>query len=116
MRRALPPPMIALAGLVLAPTVANAQAGKAPASTKAEIERAASNLRVFMAALQSDKVPEVVKSALFACIYSNSFGQISVGTDKALAEKKADRNDPNQVVTAMAAVCGVRPGESPAKK
>jgi len=116
MRRALPPLMLALAGLALAPAAANAQAGKAPAPTRAEIDRAASNLRIFMAALQSDKVPEVVKSALFACIYSNNFSQISVGTDKAIAEKKADRNDPNQVVAAMAAVCGVRPGEAPAKK
>ncbi|OJY67078.1 MAG: hypothetical protein BGP16_17915 [Sphingobium sp. 66-54] len=116
MRRALPPLMLALAGLLLAPAAANAQAGKAPAPTKAEVERAASNLRVFMAALQSDKVPEVAKSALFACIYSNSFSKISAGTDKLLTEKKADRTDPNQVVAAMAAVCGVRPGEAPAKK
>jgi len=116
MRRALTPLMLALASLVLVPAQANAQAGKAPTPTKAEVERAASNLRVFIAALQSDKVPEVVKSALFACIYSNPFSKISVGADKALAEKKVDRNDPNHVVAAMAAVCGFRPGNASAKK
>jgi len=118
MRRVLSPLPLALAGmaLALAPGQASAQAAKAPTATKAEIDRAASNLRIFMAALQSDKIPEVVKSALFSCIYSNSFNKISSGTDKALTERKADKSDPNQVVAAMAAVCGVRPGDAPAKK
>ena len=108
----------ALAGLALAPASALAQAKKAPtpAPSKAEVDRAASNLRVFVSALQSDKIPEVVKSALFACIYSNSFAQISEGTDKLLAEKKMDKADPNNAIGAMAAVCGYRPGQTPAKK
>lgn len=106
-----------LAGV--APVAALAQAKSPPPAavpTKAEIERAASNFRVFMAALQSDKIPEVVKSALFACAYSNSFSKISASTDKLLADRKLDKTDHNQVISAMAAVCGVQPGQAPAKK
>lgn len=107
----------ALAGLALAPASALAQAQAAPAApSKAEIDRAANNLRVFVSALQSEQIPEVVKSALFACIYTNPFSRISEGTDKALAEQKVDKADPNNIVGAMAAVCGYRPSQAPAKK
>lgn len=101
------------------PAAALAQAKSPPpaaAATKAEIERGASNFRVFLAALQSDKIPEVVKSALFVCAYSNSFSKISASTDKLLADRKLDKTHHNQVISAMAAVCGVQPGQAPEKK
>jgi hypothetical protein len=104
---------LGVAGLVLAPAPVLAQAKKpAPAMpTKAQLERAAANLRVYVGALQSDKVPEVVKTVLFTCVYSNAFSKISEGTDKALAAKKVSNTDPNMVLAAMAAVCGYRPGQ-----
>ncbi|HWJ68846.1 MAG TPA: hypothetical protein VNS79_02185 [Sphingobium sp.] len=107
----------ALAGAI--PASALAQAKSTPPAavpSKAEIDRAASNFRVFLSALQSDKIPEVVKSALFACIYANTFSQISTNTDKLLTDRKLDKADHNHVISAMAAVCGVRPGQAPAKK
>ncbi len=109
----------AAVAFALTPVAAQAQAAKKPAPaarqpTKAELERAAANLRVYVSALQSDKIPEAMKTVLFVCIYSNSFKEISEGTDKALASKKASNTDPNMVVSAMAAVCGFRPGQIPA--
>lgn len=107
----------ALAGAIPASALAQAKSpAPAAAPDKADIERAASNFRVFLSALQSDQIPQVVKSALFACVYSNSFSQISTSTDKLLAERKLNKTDHNQVISAMAAVCGVRPGQAPAKK
>jgi len=107
----------ALAGAIPAGVLAQAKSPPpAAAPSKAQVERAASNFRVFISALQSDKIPAVVKSALFACIYSNTFNQISTNTDKLLTERKLDKADHNQVISAMAAICGVRPEQAPAKK
>jgi hypothetical protein len=110
---------LAIGALALAPATAQAQAAKKPAApvatpNKAQLERAAANLRVYVSALQSDKIPEAVKTVLFLCVYSNPFKEISEGTDKALAAKKASNTDPNMVVGAMAAVCGFKPGQIPA--
>ncbi len=102
------------AALLLAPVATLAQPPKnaAPAPTRAQLERAAANLRIYVSALQSDKIPEAVKTALFACVYSNPFSKISEGTDKALAARKVSNTDPNMVVAAMAAVCGFKPGQA----
>jgi len=109
---------LAIGALALAPVAAQAQTAKKPAApaapSKAQLERAAANLRVYVSALQSDKIPEAVKTVLFLCVYSNPFKEISEGTDKALAAKKASNTDPNMVVGAMAAVCGFKPGQMPA--
>jgi hypothetical protein len=97
--------------LALQPVAVHAQV-KAPAvrqPTQAEMQRAADNFRVMVAAFQSDKVPQPVKNVLFVCAYSNSFAKISEGVDKAIAAKKADRTKPEIVLGAMAAVCGFRP-------
>jgi len=94
-----------------------AQARTQPAPSQAQMERAAENFRVMISALQSDKVPQAVKGILFTCAYGNSFSQISEGTDKLITEKKLDRKNPSQVLSAMAAVCGFRPeAAAPAKK
>lgn len=103
---------LAAAALAFSPVAANAQAKKAPAPvppSPAQMQRAASNFNVFIGALQSKDVPQVVKNVLFVCIYSNPFSKISEGTDKAIAAKKVDKNSPNNVLGAMSAVCGLRP-------
>ena len=97
--------------LFLTPGVVLAQAkpaGPTPPS-QAQVQAAANNFRIMMSALQSDKVPQPVKNVLFVCIYSNPFAKISEGTDKAIAAKKADKNNPTIVLGAMAGVCGLKP-------
>jgi hypothetical protein len=87
------------------------------APSQAQAQRAAENFQVMMSALQSDKVPQPVKGLLFGCIYGNSFRQISESTDKVVSDKKLDRKNPTQVLSAMAAVCGFRPSAAnPPKK
>ncbi len=103
---------LAAAALAFSPVAANAQAKKAAAPAQpspAQMQRVASNFSVFMGALQSKDVPQVVKNVLFACIYSNPFSKISDGADKAIAMKKVDKNSPNNVLGAMSGVCGLRP-------
>ncbi|MBT2185476.1 hypothetical protein [Sphingobium nicotianae] len=106
---------LALVALGFSPAVADAQVKKPPVKsgvtppTPAQMQRVASNFNVLMGALQSKDVPQVVKNVLFVCIYSNPFGKISEGADKAIDAKKVDRNNPNNVLGAMAGVCGLRP-------
>ena len=73
------------------------------------MQHAADNFRILVSALQSDKVPQPVKSILFTCTYGNPFSKISEGVDKVMTEKKLDKTNPTQVLTAMAAICGYRP-------
>ena len=104
--------VLAIGALLLTPVAGQAQTKSATTQpTRAQLERAAANLRIYVSALQSDKIPEAVKTALFACVYSNPFSKISEGTDKALAARKVSNTDPNMVVAAMAAVCGFKPGQ-----
>jgi hypothetical protein len=102
---------LALTALVFSPGALHAQAKK-PAAPKppsqAQMQRAANKFRVVMSALQSDKVPQPVKNVLFVCLYSNPFSKITEGTDKAIAARKLDKNKPDVVLGAMAAVCGFR--------
>jgi hypothetical protein len=101
--------------MAAAPMPAAAQAAKAPpAPSKVQLEKAALRLRVLMSALQSDKVEQPVKNALFSCIYSNSMAKISDGMDKAIAankQVKVDTANPTQLLGVMAAVCGYRPAK-----
>ncbi len=106
-------PMLALC--LPAPVLAQARPATAP--SQAQLTRAAENFRIMMSALHSDKIPQAVKSILFTCTYGNPFSKISEGTDKVVAEKKLDRKNPTQVLSAMAAVCGYRPDmATPPKK
>lgn len=116
-------PALGFAALLLSPGVVHAQAKPAAPKppSQAQMQGAANNFRIMMSALQSDKVPQPVKNVLFVCAYSNSFSKISEGTDKAIAAKKADKNNPTIVLGAMAGVCGLRPemlskAAPPAKK
>ena len=101
---------LAAASIAFAPAPVMAQAAKPQAlPSQAVMQHVADNFRILMSALQSDKVPPPVKSVLFTCVYGNPFGKISEGTDKVMTEKKLDKKNPTQVLTAMAAICGYRP-------
>ncbi|VWX51677.1 hypothetical protein [Novosphingobium sp. 9U] len=90
---------------------APAGAAKAPA----EVQDAMLYLKVLISALQSDKVEQPVKGALVGCLYNNSLGKITESMDKLIAENpgKVSREEPNQVLSALAAVCGYRPAGAP---
>jgi len=109
--RARHPLCAALALAIAAPAAPGmAQAAKTgPTPTQAQMQHAAENFRVLVSALQSDKVPQAVKGILFTCMYANPFSKVSESTDKVVAEKKLDKKNPSQVLSAMAAVCGFRP-------
>ena len=112
--------VLPLVALALSPAAADAQAAKPPVvrPSQAQMQRGADILNVAMGALQSKDVPPVVKNVLFICIYSNPFSKISDGVDKVIAQKKVDKTNPNNVLGAMSAVCGLRPDmlKQPAKK
>ena len=104
------PLALALAMIAAAPSPVMAQAAKPQAQpSQAAMQHAADNFRILVSALQSDKVPQPVKSILFTCTYGNPFSKISEGVDKVMTEKKLDKTNPTQVLTAMAAICGYRP-------
>ena len=119
LRKLILAPAISLA--VLAGPV-SAQQAPAPASpaaaepTAQDMDNAVQYLRVLIAGLQSDKVEQPVKSALVGCIYSNSLRTISTSLDKVIAENpgKIERENADQVLSAMAAVCGYRPDQAAA--
>lgn len=70
-------------------------------------------------AMLSPKVPGPIKNALFGCIYQHSMGEISARMDQTLAanpKAKVDPANPDQQLGLMAAVCGYKPAQAPAKK
>jgi hypothetical protein len=104
---------VAIAGAALlagqqAPAFAQATAN-APIS-EAQQAHAVQNFAVLASAMQSDKVPEGVKAALMGCIYSNKLETISDAIDKLIAANpgKVDRNKPEDLLSAMVAVCGYK--------
>jgi hypothetical protein len=125
-------PLAAVAAMVLAPSAsaqkakggaakAAAPKGAAGQPSREEVENASRTLAAMIGGLQSDKVPEQVKSALFACIYRAPLAEISVRTTQMLIQNKDKLNASNTTdrLSAVAAVCGVReapPGAAPAAK
>lgn len=125
-------PLAAAAALVLSPgaSAQKAKSGAAkPAAAKPaagqpsreEVENASKTLAAMIGGLQSEKVPEQVKSALFACIYRAPLAEISLRTTEMLNKNKDKLNASNTTdrLSAVAAVCGVReapPGAAPAAK
>ena len=101
-----------LTGPAFAQTTANA-----PIS-QADQEHAVQNFAVLASAMQSDKVPEDVKAALMGCIYSNKLETISTAIDKLIAANpgKVDRAKPDDLLSAMVAVCGYKPSAQPSAK
>ncbi len=107
---------ISLAALA-AMTLVGSAVAQAPAKpSKAQIESAGRDLTILAAAMDSDKVPNVVKNALFQCLYQNTLAKISDATTKVLATNKLDRADASKVLGVIAGVCGYRPGAAPAAK
>jgi hypothetical protein len=113
------PTLVIAAALVAAPSFAatpKAPAKAAPAAAAAqapaEVQHAMLYLKVLIGGLQSDKVDQPVKGALVGCLYNNSLGKITESMEKLIAENpgKVSRDDPSQVLSAMVAVCGYKPG------
>jgi hypothetical protein len=124
-------PLAAAAALVLSPgaSAQKAKSGAAKAApgqaagqpSREEVENASKTLAAMIGGLQSDKVPEQVKSAIFACIYRAPLAEISVRTTEMLNKNKDKLNASNTTdrLSAVAAVCGVReapPGAASATK
>ncbi len=110
--------VLGAAALLLAgppgPTFAQTTAS-APIS-QAQQEHAVQNFAVLASAMQSDKVPEDVKAALMGCIYSNKLETIGAAIDKLIGANpgKVDRAKPDDLLSAMVAVCGYKPAATPA--
>ncbi|MBT0669107.1 hypothetical protein HT136_12120 [Novosphingobium profundi] len=115
---------LALAGvLALIAEPAGAAQPKAPSAPAAkaepkqeDVQNAVLYLHVLIAALESKDVEEPVKSALVGCLYNNSLGTIGKSMDGLIAQNgdKIHRDKPNEVLQAMAVVCGYRPEGKPA--
>jgi hypothetical protein len=110
---------VAIAGAALlagfhAPALAQTTASASISA--AEQEHAVQNFAVLASAMQSDKVPEDVKAALMGCIYSNKLETINGAIDKLIAANpgKIDRAKPEDLLSAMVAVCGYKSDETPA--
>ncbi|MGZ3196677.1 MAG: hypothetical protein ACXWI5_01155 [Croceibacterium sp.] len=105
----------AAAALLLAgtqtPAFAQAKAPAKPAATEEQQTHAVQAFAVMSSAMRSDKVDNDVKSALMGCIYSNKLETISDAIDKLIVANpgKVDRNNPDQLLSAMVAVCGYKP-------
>ena len=92
-------------------------AGKAAAvpaagtETPAQVKDAMFNLKVLISALQSDKIEQPVKGALVGCLYNNSLGKITDSMEKLIADNpgKISKDNPNQVLSALLAICGYSP-------
>ena len=77
------------------------------AAPPAEVEHAMFYLKVLISGLQSEQVEQPVKGVLVGCLYNNSLSRISTAMDKVIAEnpEKVHRDKPNEVLTAMVAIC-----------
>jgi hypothetical protein len=97
---------------------ASKAAAKPAAATEApaEVKDAMLYLKVLISALQSDKIEQPVKGALVGCVYNNSLGKITDSMEKLIAENpgKVSRDNPNQVLSALLAVCGYGAGTATA--
>ena len=83
----------------------------APKLTDAQKEHGIETFRLIASAMQSQNVPDDVKSALMGCIYENLVCKISDTVDNALAANpgKVDRAKPEQLLGVIAQVCGYEP-------
>ena len=104
---------IAAAALLFSGSVIAQTTASNPISAT-EQQHAVQNFAVLASAMQSDKVPEDVKAALMGCIYSNKLETISTAIDKLIEANpgKVDRAKPDDLLSAMVAVCGYKPSAS----
>jgi hypothetical protein len=82
----------------------------APSSqlTEEQKQHGIETFRLIASAMQSQNVPNDVKSALMGCVYENAVGKISDTVDSALAANpgKVDRAKPEQMLAVIAQICG----------
>jgi len=93
-------------------TPALAQGAKSPpALTQEQKDHGVETFRLIASAMQSENVPNDVKSVLMGCMYENPIGKISETVDSALAANpgKIDRTKPEQMLSVIAQVCGYEP-------
>jgi hypothetical protein len=97
------------------PAFAQAKAPVKPAATEEQQTHAVQAFAVMSSAMRSDKIGNDVKSALMGCIYSNKLETISDAIDKLILANpgKVDRNNADQLLSAMVAVCGYKPTSAP---
>ena len=98
------------------PAFAQAKAPVKPTLTEEQQTHAVQAFAVMASAMRSEKVGNDVKSALMGCIYSNKLETISDAIDKLIVANpgKVDRNNADQLLSAMVAVCGYKPTEAAA--
>ena len=72
--------------------------------------------RLIASGMQSQNVPDDVKSVLMGCIYENAIGKISDAVDQVVAANpdKVDRTKPEQMLGVIASVCGYEPKDEAA--
>jgi hypothetical protein len=101
--------LAALSAIHITPLVA--QPGKPQQVDKATADKAAYNMKLFISAMQSDKIPGEVKDRLFWCLYGNSMGKVGEAMDKVIVDNKGkiNRTNADQMLAVMAGVCGYRP-------
>jgi len=98
--------------LGMAGTPALAQDAKPLTSlTQVQKDHGVETFRIIASAMQSENVPNDVKSVLMGCMYENPIGKISETVDSALAANpgKIDRTKPEQMLGVIAQVCGYEP-------
>ena len=99
-----------------APAKSAAPVAAASEKAPADVQDAMLYLKVMISALQSDDIQQPVKGGLVGCLYNNSLGAITTSTNKLIVENpgKVGRDNPNQVLGALVAVCGINPDEAAA--
>jgi hypothetical protein len=107
----------ATALLLTGPAIAQTNASGPIGATQQE--HAVQDFAVLASAMRSENVPDDVKAALMGCIYSNKLETISTAIDSLIAANpgKVDRTKPDDLLSALVAVCGYKPSATaPAAK
>jgi len=105
----------AIAAAAAKPAAKPAATAAAAAPAQAQVQDAMLYLKVLISGLQSDKVEQPVKSALVGCLYDNSLGKITDSMDKIIAANpgKIHRDNPSELLSVMAQMCGYKPTGAP---
>jgi hypothetical protein len=115
MKKAIFTAAVALLATAHAPAFAQANAPAKPALTEEQQTHAVQDFAVMASAMRSEKIGDDVKAALMGCIYSNNLQTISTAIDKLIVANpgKVDRAKPDDLLSAMVAVCGYKPSATP---
>jgi hypothetical protein len=98
--------------LVASPLLAQTAKPAAPRTlTEEQKAHGIETFRLIASGMQSQNVPDDVKSVLMGCIYENPIGKISDAVDQIVAANpdKVDRTKPEQMLGVIASVCGYEP-------